>query len=199
MLIAQAKTAHDIFFEKETSNKEITRIYRILRERMINVVFIGMPLSGKSLYARTLKSKFHKQLVDTDKELENSEKMTISEIFNKHGEPYFREREFQLIKSIYKSHGQMISTGGGMIQNPGLMNLLRQNGLLIFIDRDIEYLASKQSKNRPLISNVQDLYRLYEKRQPLYKKYADITIKIPDDNHYHQTEIEAKIHEYFNH
>ena len=178
MLVAQAKTAHDLFFDKKTPISEISRVYHALTRKMTNLVFIGMPLSGKSLYARMLNGKYHKRLVDTDQEIEAAENMTITELFRQKGERYFREREFDFIKSIYKSHGLMISTGGGMIQNPELMNLLRQNGLLIFIDREKEDLAQKQLKNRPLIASVEDLFRLYEKRHPLYEKYADIVVKI---------------------
>ncbi|MGI6393011.1 MAG: shikimate kinase [Candidatus Izemoplasmatales bacterium] len=197
MLVAQAKTAHDLFFDKKTPISEISRVYHALTRKMTNLVFIGMPLSGKSLYARMLNGKYHKRLVDTDQEIEAAENMTITELFRQKGERYFREREFDFIKSIYKSHGLMISTGGGMIQNPELMNLLRQNGLLIFIDREKEDLAQKQLKNRPLIASVEDLFRLYEKRHPLYEKYADIVVKIPPGDQYHHVEIEAKINEYF--
>lgn len=199
MLVAQAKTAHDLFFGKKTPESEINRVYHVLRRRLINLVFIGMPLSGKSLYARTLNNKYHKRLIDTDREIETAENMTITEMFRQKGERYFREREFELIKSLYKSHGLMISTGGGMVQNPELMNLLRQNGLLIFIDRSKEDLAQRNPKNRPLITSTEDLYRLYEKRHPLYEKYADIIIKIPFGNEYHHVEIEAKINEYLSH
>ncbi len=196
MLIAQAKAAHDLFFGKTTPNKEIVRIHRILRERMLNLVLIGMPMSGKSLYAHSLNNRYHKKLIDTDREIEKQTALTVAEIFEKKGEPYFREQEYNIVKSFYKEHGLMIATGGGMVQNHALMSLLKQNGLLIFIDKDKAALASRQIKNRPLIKNVDDVYKLYDRRHPLYEKYADIIIKIADGEADHQREIEAKIDEY---
>jgi len=199
MLVAQAKTAHDLFFKKKTPHTEIDRVYHLLKRRLTNLVFIGMPLSGKSFYAKTLHGKYHKELVDTDREIETSENLPITDIFLKKGEPYFREREYELIKSLYRSHGLMISTGGGMVQNPLLMDLLRQNGILIFIDREKADLAQRKHKNRPLITSNEDLFRLYDKRHPLYEKYADIIVKMAPGKEYHHAEIEAKINEYLSH
>ncbi|MDD5293601.1 MAG: shikimate kinase [Candidatus Izemoplasmatales bacterium] len=199
MLVAQAKGSHDRFFHKETPLSELNKNYNKLRAKMTNLVFVGLPMSGKSLYARRLEPLFRKHYIDTDREIEKNAGISIVDIFRTQGEKAFRKLEFDLIKNVYRSHNQIISTGGGMIMNSELMDLLKQNGLIIYLDKDPAEILKHQIRNRPLMQNADDLYRLAEIRGPLYQKHADITFKLTGDITVHIQEVERKINEYFSH
>ena len=86
-----------------------------------------------------------------------------------------------------------------MIMNAELMDLLKQNGLIIYLDKDPSDILKRQIRNRPLLQNADDLYRLAEIRGPLYQKHADISFKLTGDIADHIQEVERKINEHFSH
>ena len=73
----------------------------------------------------------------------------------------------------------MIATGGGVILDEKNVLALKRNGVIVYLDRKIDNLIATDS--RPLSSNVDDLKKLYDKRKPLYERYAEITIDDNDD------------------
>lgn len=74
---------------------------------------------------------------------------------------------------------KIIGTGGGTIKNKINIDLLKLNGVVIFIDRDLDKLVT-YDPNRPLSSSQEAVKKLYEERFPIYQKYADITVKNND-------------------
>lgn len=199
MLVKQAAVSHSLFFNTEINDDLITQTYRQIKKMMYNIILIGLPLSGKSKYAKILSQSESKTLIDTDASIESVTNKTIASIFNEDGESTFRRYEQEYVDSIYKSLNQVISTGGGMVMNPMIMMNLKQNGLVLFLDKNPERIASLSIKNRPLISSSNDVYRLAEERYPLYKKYADAIIHIERETSYHVKEIEGAINEYLSH
>jgi shikimate dehydrogenase len=199
MLVAQARKSHELSFGTRLTDDAVGKIAVDLEERVMNLVLIGLPLSGKTLLASLLADRFHKIPVDTDAMIEKESQMPIHEIFRMNGEPFFRNLEIDAIEKIYRLGNQVISTGGGMIENPDIMSKLKQNGLILFLDKDPREIMKLRIDNRPLIQSPEDILRLDEKRRPLYLKYADLHIdanRSPEEN---LEEIEVKIHEYLHH
>lgn len=172
MLVAQAKKAHEIFFDTTINNLICQQIEHSITLQMCNIVFIGMAGCGKSTIGKVLADKLHKQLVDTDEMIVNTENKSIPEIFAEKGEDYFRWCENAAVNIAGKQTNSIIATGGGVVIRPENYNSLKQNGIIVFINRDADLLATK---DRPL-SQKYGAKELYEKRLPLYRQFADIEI-----------------------
>ncbi|MCL2630972.1 MAG: hypothetical protein FWD49_05575 [Firmicutes bacterium] len=173
MLIAQAKYARDIFIGEKIPNGIIEDIYRNLLKRTQNIALIGMPCSGKSTVGKSLATALNKHFLDTDEVIKTAEGISISEIFESKGETFFRECEARAVADIGAKTGQVIATGGGAVLNPQNMDNLKQNGIIILIERDIK---RADGAGRPLLKDTESIKRLHEERAPLYKKYADFTV-----------------------
>lgn len=197
MLVRQAVKSCELFHNEVFNDSLTVKIYKDLIFKMYNFVLIGMPMSGKSYYARALSSLYNKTLVDIDKQISYTENLEISKIFNKYGESAFRKLESEIIRSTSKSFKQAISTGGGSILNAKNMEYLKQNGIIIFLDVPLNILKGMNPRNRPLLRDVNNLEKLYEDRHSLYLKYADIVIKKTSmDDKVVLNMIEVKINEY---
>jgi shikimate dehydrogenase len=197
MLIMQAKKAHELFFNCDIPLNIANKIYKKIARKFYNIVFIGLPLSGKSKYASLFSQKLKKQIYDTDKEIEKIIEMSIPEFFSIKSEKAFREIETQVIENIYKLNNVIISTGGGVVKFDYNLDLLKQNGVIVFLDKDPEYISKKKIVGRPLIKNGEDVLKLAKERLPLYNKFCDIKIAINRNTVYHINEIKEKIDEYF--
>lgn len=177
MLVAQAIKAIELFKDIKIDEIVIDNTYSKILKENSNIVFIGMPSSGKSTISKEISKKFNIPLIDTDEEIVKIIQMEIKDYFAQYGEEAFRNKETEVVKSIYQKTPYVISTGGGIILNHKNMSYLKQNGFIYFIERDLDKLVA--TSDRPLSSNINDLKKLYEYRLPLYKKYAD---KIIDNN-----------------
>ena len=171
MLVAQAKKSCEDFIGSAVPDSEISRIESILRHEMQNIVIVGMPGSGKSTVAALLAQKLSRKLVDADAELVSRAGISIPEIFEKHGEEYFRRLETEVLRDLGKQSGLIISTGGGCVTRGENYLLLHQNGVIVWIQRDTALLTRD---GRP-ISQKSDLNELYEKRKACYERFADIS------------------------
>ena len=172
MLVAQAKKAHEIFFDTIIDNEVCEKIEYSLVLQMCNIVLVGMAGCGKSTIGKYLAEKLHKQLVDTDEMIVNTENKPIPEIFAEKGEDYFRWCENVAVNIAGKEKSQIIATGGGVITRSENYNSLKQNGIIVFINRDADLLPTN---GRPL-SQMHGVKALYEKRMPLYRQFADIEV-----------------------
>lgn len=172
MLVAQAKKSHEIFFDTKIDTSVCEKIESVLRMQMCNIVLIGMAGCGKSTVGKVLSEKLGKELVDTDQMIENAENMPIPEIIEKFGEIHFRNCENAAVMLAGREKECVIATGGGVITRPENYNPLKQNGIIVFINRDADLLPTK---GRPL-SQMHGVKALYEQRMPLYRQFADIEI-----------------------
>lgn len=148
---------------------------------MKNIVLIGMPGCGKSTIGYRMSQKINYSFFDADKYLEEKENRIISDIFSKEGEEYFRKLETKYLEDLSKKEQIIISTGGGAVKKKENIDTLKQNGIIIFLDRTIEDISKENHENRPLLQNIENLWKLYDERINLYRKYADIIIKNDDD------------------
>ena len=174
MLVAQVKFAVEHFLSTEIENDKIDQITLELLKQLTNIVLIGMPSSGKTLTGKALCKYIDKTVVDTDAVIVERSGMSIKEMFARHGEAYFRQWEHDVIEEFSKQNGLIIATGGGAIKNEENIQNLKQNGVVMFIDRDLEHLLV--TDDRPLSKDTNAVAKLYEERYPLYTKYGDLRV-----------------------
>ncbi len=173
MLVAQAKRASELFTGAAVDGAKIGEISRMLARQMGNIVLIGMPGCGKSSVGRALAKRLGRELFDADSLVEQTAGMSIPEIFEKEGEEGFRRRETAALSGLGKRSGSVISCGGGCVTRPENLPLIRQNGAVVWIKRDLELLPSD---GRPL-SQRHGARELYERRRELYESFADFAVE----------------------
>lgn len=199
MLVSQAVQSCELFHNQKYESFVTIDIYKSILFNMLNIVFIGMPMSGKSFYAKSIANVYNKKITDIDLEIKYDAGISIPNIFKTKGENEFRKLETKVIKNVSKEHNQAISTGGGSILDAKNIEYLKQNGIIIFLDVSLEVLKGMNPRNRPLLKDINNLEKLYNERHPLYNKYADIVIeKLVMDEKIVLKMIEVKLDEYIN-
>ena len=183
MLVAQAKFAAEKFLGSPIPDGRITEICRDIRLDVCNISFIGMPSCGKTLTGQALARYIDKEFVDTDAVIVERAGMPIKEIFDKYGEAYFRALEHDVIAELSKETRRIIATGGGAVKDVENIRNLKQNGMVIFLDRDLDKLVS--TADRPLSSSKDAVAMLYRQRYPLYLSSADLRV----ENNYEEEQL----------
>jgi shikimate dehydrogenase len=173
-LVYQGGKAQEISLGKEIALSTYLKVLRLMRRETSAITLIGMPGSGKSTIGKALANKLGYKFIDTDSLIEKKEGMTIKEIFEKKGEPYFRKKEEEISRKLVDSKKLVIATGGGMVINPRIMANLSYNSTLVYLYTNDE--IDLYNGKRPLLKNKEDYYRLLKERKPLYQKYSDISI-----------------------
>lgn len=179
MLVAQAKLASRIFKGELIDDPEIDdddEIDKIVNQIMCttcNIILIGMPGCGKSTIGKRIAQRLDMQLVDTDDEIVRRAGKSISDIFEEQGENAFRKLETEVLRDVTCKSRLVIATGGGIVTRDENKDLIRQNGRVVFIERDIEELAKE---GRPLsLSTPAEL--LYNQRISNYRGWSDFTVE----------------------
>ena len=173
MLVAQAKRASELFRDVQLEDNLIPQITDNLQKKMRNIVLIGMPGCGKSTVAAALSAELDMPVVDADAEIVKTAGCTIPEIFEKSGEEGFRKIESQVLTELGKRTGIILATGGGCVTREENFAPLRQNGIVIWLKRDTALLPTE---GRPL-SQTGKLQEMYLVREPLYRKFAQVTVE----------------------
>ena len=176
MLVAQAVYAAEYFLGRtfDDAAGEIDRITAALRRDTLNVALIGMPSSGKTTVGRALAEALGKRFVDLDEEIVKADGRSIPDIFAAEGEEGFRQKETAVIAQFAKEGRQLLSCGGGAVKKPENVRLLRQNSVVLFLDRPLDALTV--GGGRPLSSSVDALRTMYAERRPLYLAAADAVV-----------------------
>jgi shikimate kinase len=153
-----------------------------------SIVLVGMMGVGKSSVGRRLAVRLSIPFVDADSEIEIAAKMTIPEIFARHGEPYFRSGEARVIARLLEGGPQVLATGGGAFMNADTRALIRQKGVSVWLHADLDVLlrrTSKRRSDRPLLQTddpSETLRALLAEREPVYA-LADLTVQSRDVPH----------------
>mgnify|MGYP004646548491 CR=1 FL=1 len=176
MLVAQAIKSISIFYEKAVDYSLIDKIFLELKGEFANIVFIGMPSSGKSVIGKEVARLTGKKFVDLDQEYEKVYGVTPEHDIDNYGEKYFRDRESEIAKSVIEG-GLVVSAGGGIVKKEENMLFLKRNGIVVYLERELDKL---ETAGRPLSVKV-GVEKLYKERKPLYEKYADIVVKNDGD------------------
>lgn len=146
-----------------------------------NIFLIGFMGAGKSTAASALKHELNMNLVEMDEKIAQREGMAVSDIFDKHGEEYFRGLESSLVAELQQSSGNIVSCGGGVVIRQQNVARMKQNGHIVLLTAGPEtiYERVKNSRERPILNgnmNVEYISGLMEKRRELYLAAADIII-----------------------
>lgn len=172
MLVGQAIYSAEKFRGIPADPKQADRVVKEILEEERNIILIGMPSCGKSTVGRALAAKLGRAFADSDDEIVKAHGQ-IPEIFAKEGEVAFRAYESEVIADLTKKHRLVIATGGGAVEKERNILNMRQNGVIVYLDRALEALSDE---GRPL-SQGGKIRALYERRAPLYKKAADIVVR----------------------
>ena len=144
----------------------------------LNIILIGMPGAGKSTVGVLLAKRLGYQFVDTDLLLQTHQQCRLQQIIARVGLAGFKELEADVLCDLEATHS-IIATGGSAVYSERAMTRLKKLGQLVFIDIPLEELLGRvhDMDNRGLVIGPNETYEdLYEERQPLYKKYAEVTI-----------------------
>ena len=137
-----------------------------------NLVLVGMMGSGKSSIGKILSKKLEFEFIDTDYKIEEFENKTISEIFKKNGEKYFRKIEEEISLKFLKLNNKVIALGGGGYVNPNIRKYTLKSCISIWLEWKSETLLKriKNSKKRPLAMKMSnfELQKLIIERSSLY-------------------------------
>ncbi|MGA8446308.1 MAG: 3-dehydroquinate synthase [Roseiarcus sp.] len=152
-----------------------------------SVVLVGMMGAGKTSVGKRLAAKLGLPFVDADAEIEAGAQLTISEIFERFGELYFREGERKVIARLLNGGPLVLATGGGAFMNATTRQNIAKYGVSIWLKPSFDILLARVRKksNRPLLKTAdpeQTLRRLLEERTPTYA-LADLTIESLDGSH----------------
>lgn len=172
MLVAQAKKAHEIFFDTVVETGICEKIEKSIRLQMCNIVLIGMAGCGKSTVGKKLSELLKKDFIDTDEMIVNAENKSIPQIFEESGERFFRTCENAAVNLAGREKNCVIATGGGVVTRIENYMPLNQNGIIVFINREAEKLPTN---GRPL-SQMHGVRELYGKRMSLYRQFAHIEV-----------------------
>lgn len=174
MLSAQAVHASAVFLDIPLDESLVDKAFKSVKNDKQSIVLIGMPSSGKTTVGRILSEKCGKQLADTDEYIVNKTGMPISDFFAKFGEAEFRKIEKETVAELSATGGRIIATGGGAVLDPENVRALKQNGVLVFLDRRPENLVA--TDDRPLASRRSALEKLYTARYAIYCAAAELHI-----------------------
>ncbi len=145
------------------------------------VALVGMMGSGKSAIGKVISSILNVPFNDADVEIERAAKLSVPEIFERHGEKFFREKEGQVIKRLLQEKPCILATGGGAFINKKIRTSIRQYGVSVWLNADIDTLWKrvKHKKSSPLLRTDdprQTLENIYEDRIKTYC-LADVIIE----------------------
>ena len=146
-----------------------------------SIVLIGMMGAGKSSVGTSLQRHTAFALFDTDDIVASKFRLSIPEIFSKHGEKKFRGAETQALRQLSETKRAIIVTGGGIVLRHENLQILKRLGLTVWLDGNEEALFERASRsgNRPLLqvkSPRRSFARMLQARQPLYRGVADVRV-----------------------
>lgn len=172
MLVAQGKRAAELFLGHDIPDSETDRIFKKLSTEMQNIVLVGMPGCGKTTVGKALAEQLNRPFFDADEEILKRTGKSAEAWIEACGEAVFRQKETEVLESLCKQSGTVIATGGGAVTVPENADILRQNSIVFFINRDVSALPVE---GRPL-SKATALSEMYKVRLPMYRSVCDYEI-----------------------
>lgn len=152
------------------------------------IVLVGMMGVGKSTVGKRLANRLGVQFIDADAEIEKAAGLTIPEIFEKYGEPHFRDGERRVIARLLREKpAHVLAAGGGAFNDPATRALIAERAISIWLTAGVEVLAGRvvRRNNRPLLAGegevLDKLTALSAVRDPVYA-LADLHIDTSEGN-----------------
>ena len=178
MLIFRSIASRNIWLGKPDDMDEDRRFIipikrRILKDQL-NVIAVGMPGSGKTTIMRRYAYELGLRFIDTDEETEKLMGGTIPEVLSENGlgEDYFKAMEHIAVREACSNRGAVIATGGSTALNPINRDLMRANGIVVYVRRPLELL---DRRGRDVSINA-GLTELFNVRDRVYRKASDLSI-----------------------
>lgn len=149
----------------------------------MNITLIGMAGVGKSIIGEELAKKLNCKFLDIDEIIENKTGLKLQQIIDDFGDEELVKIEEKAILELGKLNNYVISPGGSVIYSQKTMEFLKRNSVIVFLNasfRSIQKRLTNQDRRGIVGLKKNNLKDLFNKRLPLYKKYADIVIEVPD-------------------
>jgi acyl transferase domain-containing protein/acyl-CoA synthetase (AMP-forming)/AMP-acid ligase II/shikimate kinase/acyl carrier protein/2-polyprenyl-3-methyl-5-hydroxy-6-metoxy-1,4-benzoquinol methylase len=152
-----------------------------------NIVLIGFSGTGKTSVGKLVSEKLQLNYVDIDDEIKKRCSMNIGEIFEKHGETFFRKIEAEIVREFSNTQDYVISTGGGVVLNSANIDSLKENSIIFWLRGSVDTIIdnlkkdSLRMKDRPLLKTenlYQRITQLMHDREQYYNKYYDYEVCI---------------------
>lgn len=144
-----------------------------------NIYLIGPMGSGKTTIGQRLAKQLGLRFLDCDHEIEAQTGASVTLIFDVEGEDGFRARETRMLQELSAQSGVLIATGGGAILKEENRKILSETGLVVYMRTSVQQQLRRlgRDRSRPLLQTPDrrdQLIRLAEQRNPLYREIADI-------------------------
>src|SRR4051794_3788288 len=149
----------------------------------MKIYVVGFMGAGKTTVGRELAARLDVPFFDLDDLVEAAEKTTIKEIFAQHGEPYFRKRERDILRSTHHLDGAVVATGGGTFTFDENIQFIQAEGLSVYLSAPYSLLRARigeKAAERPLFRDDVAAHELFKTRLRYYRM-ADITLDVRDD------------------
>lgn len=144
------------------------------------VVMIGMMGAGKTAVGTALARVLGAPFLDSDDEIVSAANRSISEIFERDGEPFFRARETEVLARLLRGIPCILSTGGGAFLAEGNRQLIREAGISVWLRADVELLWQRvrHKTTRPLLrtANPRETLQSYTAAREVFYAQADLTV-----------------------
>lgn len=143
---------------------------------MNNIYLVGMPGCGKSTIGNAVCEKIGIEIVDLDDIVTQREGRSIRELLDI-GESYFRQVETEALRYVTELEGVVVTTGGGAVVKDENIDIMKNDGKVIFIDASPEFIFDNTPLERiPLLKDVGKIRKFYTERISNYRKSADYTV-----------------------
>ncbi|NVK34145.1 MAG: shikimate kinase [Rhodobacteraceae bacterium] len=151
------------------------------------IVLVGIMGCGKSTVGRRLANKLGLKFVDSDNEIEHAANMSVAEIFESHGESYFRGGEERVIARLLQEGPMVLATGGGAFMSAATREIIARSGVSVWMKADLDIVMSRvrRKTTRPLLKTPDPegtVRKLMDERYPVYAE-ADVTVHSEDVPH----------------
>ena len=165
------------------------------------IVLVGMMGCGKSEIGHRLSRALSVPFIDTDAAIEEAQGISVSDIFEKHGQEYFRRLESEKISELLEQGGSVISTGGGLVTTPENLDLIKDRSISIWLQSSVATILQRVQgdDSRPLLRTdnpKETLEGLLNARKELYSK-ADIHINNEDSPEKVLSDIQHHLGKYY--
>ena len=152
-----------------------------MSEPAVNLYLVGFMGTGKTTVGRAVAMRLGFQVMDSDHEIERERGRAVAQIFAGEGEAAFRALERRFIERGHPDRGVVVACGGGLVVQPGMLELLRAKGVVICLHATLDTVLQRtaQARTRPLL-NVENpearIRQLYAEREEIYKRAGTVIL-----------------------
>jgi len=134
------------------------------------IYLVGFMAAGKTTLARALATRLGWRILDVDQAIEARERLSVADIFVRHGEPYFRAAERDVLAQQLGVRHLVVATGGGTFVDPQNRAAINADGTSVWLDVPLELaMVRTPGGRRPLATDRSGFERLYHARRPAYQ------------------------------